>query len=137
MNTAIIANKIIDPSKLKLVEYLSIPKAFRPKTLKNFAKELGISEPTIHSWKNDPDIVDLTMNNVSKRFSDFVPDIVNALKDQAIAGSVPAIKLFLEYVTGAEFKGRQKEIYDNQRYEEEVSEEEVKRILAKLKNKKI
>ena len=126
-------NKTIDANKVKLAEFLSTPRAFRPMTLKSFARELGVSEPTIHSWKRDPDVVRLSMNKIGENFSRYIPDVVESLKDQAMAGNVNAAKIFLDYVVGKEFEQGSEE-QGNQDY---PTIEEVRDVIDKVKSKRI
>jgi len=126
-------NKTIDANKVKLAEFLSTPRAFRPMTLKSFARELGVSEPTIHSWKRDPDVIRLSMNKIGENFSRYIPDVVESLKDQAVAGNVNAAKIFLDYVVGKEFEQGSEE-QGNQDY---PTIEEVRDVIDKVKSKRI
>lgn len=91
--------EILDANKLKLVEYLSLPKAMRPMSLKAFAGQiLGVSEPTIHAWKKETAVVMSVRKTIENRFADDIPDVLLALKNNAIAGNPRAARLFLEYV---------------------------------------
>jgi len=92
-------NQILDANKLKLVEYLSLPKAHRSMSLKAFARQiLGISEPTIHAWKKEAAVVMSVKRTIENRFADDIPDVLLALKNNAIAGNPRAARLFLDYV---------------------------------------
>ena len=92
-------NQLLDANKLKLVEYLSLPKAHRPMPLKAFAKQvLGVSEPTIHAWKKEPAVVLSVRKTIENRFADDIPDVLLALKNNALAGNPRAARLFLDYV---------------------------------------
>lgn len=94
-------SKTMDANKLKLVEYLALPKAFRPMTLRMFAKEiLGVSEPTVHAWKKDQDVILSVRKTIENKFIDDIPDVLMALRNSAIAGDPKAAKLFLEYIEG-------------------------------------
>lgn len=96
---------MIDSNKAKLIQYLAIPKSLRPMSLKNFAtKELGVSEPTVHHWKKLPEVRKKVDNLIKIRFSDDIPDVVEALKNNAIAGNVKAAQVFLDYVVGDELE---------------------------------
>ena len=133
MASVVSENKTIDANKVKLAEFLSTPRAFRPMTLKSFARELGVSEPTIHSWKRDPDVVRLSMNKIGENFSRYIPDVVESLKDQAMAGNVNAAKIFLDYVVGKEFEQGSEE-QGNQDY---PTIEEVRDVIDKVKSKRV
>lgn len=91
--------KPLDANKLKLIEFLSLPKACRPMPLKRFAAEvLGVSEPTIHAWKKSPEVVLSVRKTIEQRFINDIPDVLLALRDNALAGDPKAAKLFLEYI---------------------------------------
>jgi len=91
--------RLIDANKLKLVEYLSMPKSRRPMPLKRFAVEvLGVSEPTVHAWKKSPEIVFLVNKTIENKFADDIPDVLLALRDRALAGNPKAARVFLDYV---------------------------------------
>src|SRR6056297_1699673 len=126
-------NKTIDANKEKLAEFLSTPRAFRPMTLKSFARELGVSEPTIHSWKRDPDVIRLSMNKIGENFSRYIPDVVESLKDQAMAGNVNAAKIFLDYVVGKEFEQGSEE----QSNQDHPTMKEVRDVIDKVKSKRV
>jgi|GEM_PF-6619597 len=118
----------MDANKLRLVEYLSLPKSCRPMSLKAFAKQLGISEPTIHAWKKEPDIVALVKKTIENKFIDDVPDVLLALRDSAIAGNPKAAKLFLDYVDNGSSR-------DINQPKEQKSKEEVEKEIEKLTKK--
>jgi hypothetical protein len=134
MASVVSENKTIDANKVKLAEFLSTPRAFRPMTLKSFARELGVSEPTIHSWKRDPDVIRLSMNKIGENFSRYIPDVVESLKDQAVAGNVNAAKIFLDYVVGKEFEQGEGE---KQGEQDCPTMEEVRDVIDKVKSKRV
>ena len=117
----------MDANKLKLVEYLSLPKSCRPMSLKAFAKQLGISEPTIHAWKKEQEVVLLVKKTIENKFADDIPDVLLALRDSAIAGNPKAAKLFLEYIDSPSKN------MDLPR--REISKEEAKEEIEKLTKK--
>lgn len=117
----------MDANKLKLVEYLSLPKSCRPMSLKAFAKQLGISEPTIHAWKKDREVVLSVKKTIESKFTDDIPDVLMALRDSAIAGNPKAAKLFLDYVDN--------DIQDISLPREEMSKEDVKKEIEILTKK--
>lgn len=99
MRIASATNKLMDVNKLKLVEYLALPKSCRPMSLKVFAKQvLGVSEPTVHSWKKEQAVVLLVKKTIEKSFANDIPDVLYALRKSAITGDPKAARLFLEYV---------------------------------------
>ena len=129
---------ILEPSKAMLVEYLATPKGLRSMTLKDFAiQELKISEPTIHAWKKDADIQHAVKRIIKKKFSNAIPDVVLALRDQAISGNVQAAKIFLEYVD--DWKLTHKKVNDiiNPVERTIMTKEQVQECLAEFRANKI
>lgn len=119
------ADNLMDANKLKLVDYLSLPKAMRPMTLKMFAKQvLGVSEPTVHAWKNDDDVIASVKKNIRSKFADDIPDVLMALRDNAMAGNARAAKLFLAYVADS--------IKPIDEPKKEMSVEETKREIERI-----
>lgn len=91
--------KPIDANKLKLIEYLALPKACRPMPIKRFAIEiLGVSEPTVHAWKKTSEVALSVRKSIEQKFADDIPDVLLALRDNALAGNPRAAKIFLDYV---------------------------------------
>lgn len=128
MRVATTTNELIDINKLKLVEYLSIPKAFRQMSLKIFARQvLGVSEPTVHSWKKDRNVILSVQKTIKNKFANDIPDVLMALKDNAIAGDPRSAKLFLDYVDGG--------INGVDLADVKMSREEAKKEIEKLTNK--
>jgi hypothetical protein len=75
------------------------------------------------------------MSKITENFFVHVPEVVNALKDRAVAGDVSAAKLFLDYVAGKEFcidSGGK-----NQEHQNEATREEVRGVIEKIKNKNV
>lgn len=114
----------MDANKLKLVEYLSLPKSCRPMSLKAFAGQLGISEPTIHAWKKERGVVLSVKKTIENKFADDIPDVLMALRDSAIAGNPRAAKLFLDYVSN--------DMQDDSLPREEMSKEAAKMEIEKI-----
>jgi hypothetical protein len=128
MRIASTINILIDANKLKLVEYLSLPKSCRPMPLKLFAKQvLGISEPTIHAWKKMPEVILATKKTIENKFVDDIPDVLRALRDNALAGNSRAAKLFLDYINIGD------EVVNLPR--RKFSKDEVEKEIEKLINK--
>ena len=124
---------LIDANRLKLAEYLAIPKSLRPMTLKAFAKEvLRVSEPTIHAWKKMPEVMSLVRKTIENSFADDIPDVLLALRDGAIAGNPRAAKLFLEYIDAGSDSYEEPA---NNSLKKEMTVEEAKKEIAILVKK--
>jgi len=95
--------------------------------LKAFAKQLGISEPTIHAWKKEQEVVLSVKKTIESRFVDDIPDVLLALRDSAIAGNPKAAKLFLDYVDN--------DIQDVNLPREKMSKEAAKMEIEKITKK--
>lgn len=87
----------LDPRQIELMNFVMLPKAFRPHR-KEIIARLGITEPTYYHWIRHPRFNDARREFVKQYYKDDIPDILMALKDEAIAGNPVAAKLFLEYV---------------------------------------
>ena len=121
-------NNLLEANKLKLVKYLSLPKSCRTMPLKRFAREvLGVSEPTVHAWKKDPDVVFATKKAIENNFSNDIPDVMLALRNNALSGNPRAAKIFLEYVD--------QDSEEVSRIQKRISKEEVEKEIERLTNK--
>jgi hypothetical protein len=136
MRISTTTTKPIDANKLKLIEYLALPKTCRPMSLKRFAIEiLRVSEPTVYAWKKAADVVLSVRKTIEQRFADDIPDVLLSLRDNALAGNPRAAKIFLDYVESgmqevdlpreelsrkdieAEIESLKKKFYPNNSYE--------------------
>lgn len=82
---------------IELLNIVMLPKAFRPNKWQIMAR-LEITERVYYYWIRHPKFNDARREFVKQYFKDDIPDILMALKDEAIAGNPVAAKLFLEYV---------------------------------------
>ncbi len=82
------------------VEYaknLAKPKALRQSTV-DMAKQLGVPEKSLNYWKNHPVITKIRMELTRLHFFNDVPDVMMAVKDNALRGDTRAAQLFFEMV---------------------------------------
>lgn len=93
----LVARYELEPWHLELLKYVCKPKALRPNRHFIMGK-LGIGEGTYYYWLNHPKFNEARKEFVKQYYKDDVPDVLNAMKDEAIAGNPQAAKLFLEYV---------------------------------------
>lgn len=56
------------------------------------AKELNVTEPTISTWKKEPDFIDKYKAALWKRLQDAVPDAISSLIDLATNAKNPNIR---------------------------------------------
>lgn len=80
----------------------------------------------------DDRFIRLRLGFCKQLFTDYVPDVINALKDQAISGNVRAAEIFLTWLD--EYR---KENPGNIEPELEANEQEITAVLIKIRQKKI
>lgn len=74
------------------------PKAYR-KRRASIVAELGLTDRQYYFWRIHPDIIKLKTDLSRRWFADDIPDILEAMKREAIKGDTNAAKVFLEYVS--------------------------------------
>lgn len=79
------------------LHYLMLPKALRP-TKQYIIRKFNISEKEYYYWLRHPGLNEARRRLVKQYFIDDIPDVVMAIKNEAMAGNERAAKLFLEYV---------------------------------------
>lgn len=62
------------------------------------AGEIGVNTSTLRNWRTLPDIMAAVRELTQAMFADYVPDVIMAMKNEALAGNVHAARLFLEFV---------------------------------------
>lgn len=83
--------------QLGLMEYLMLPKALRPH--RNFLMaKFGIAESTYYYCLRSQKFNAARREFTKQFYKDDIPDVLMAMKDEAISGNPVAAKLFLEYV---------------------------------------
>lgn len=83
----------------RLQQWLALPKRERrPKTIDEFARELGADPATLHRWKKLDGFADEVRKLIRDCLGDELSEIYGALKREAKAGSYQHIKLALELV---------------------------------------
>lgn len=98
MTLAVIRDcKVTDPRALQLLQYLMLPKAFRP-SRQYICGKLGICDRYYYMLLRKPEINDARRQLVKQYYQDDIPDILLALKNESLAGNERAARLFLEYV---------------------------------------
>lgn len=93
-----IANKYdLQEWQVGLLEYLMLPKALRPH--RNFLMaKFGIAESTYYYCLRNPKFNEARRDFTKQFYKDDIPDILMAMKDEAISGNERAARLFLEYI---------------------------------------
>lgn len=83
----------------RLQQWLALPKRERkPKTIDDFARELGADPATLHRWKKLDGFADEVRKLIRDYLEDELSEIYGALKREAKGGSYQHIKLALELV---------------------------------------
>lgn len=81
----------------RLLQYVMLPKAFRPNKKFILAK-LGVTEASYFYWIRSPKFNKARRDFVKQYYQDDIPDVLMAMKNEAISGNERAARLFLEYV---------------------------------------
>lgn len=85
------------PEQLQVQRWLAMPTKLRqPRTQKQLAAQLGISEEVICRWKHLPGWSDAVSEIIRVWLFDDLPDVLKELVRQAKKGSVSHQRLFLE-----------------------------------------
>lgn len=88
-------------AKRAFIKWLATPEQLRfPTTAREFAAQNHVHESTLSSWKGKLDVTAEVRRLVLADAAGEIADILASLKRVAREGSVPAIKLYLEFVLG-------------------------------------
>lgn len=98
----------LNEKKLKFLQFIMLPKALRPHRAYICAR-LDITEYQYFSWLQNKKINEARRALVKEYYKDDVPDVINAMKMEALAGNPMAAKLFLEYVDDFNKEEKKKE----------------------------
>jgi len=83
--------------QMELARIAMFPKAMRPSRFEFMGKH-NISEFQYYYWLRHPVVLRVKKILTKRYFHDDIPDILQAMRDEAISGNERAAKLFLEYV---------------------------------------
>lgn len=119
------------PWHIEFLNVLMLPKAFRP-SRNEILGRFGISEGTYYYWLRHPKLNSARREFVKQYYKDDIPDVLMAMKDEAIAGNPVAAKLFLEYVDDFNKDERTK---DPNEVNPVLQKGEVRIIIQQLTNK--
>lgn len=121
------------PEEKQFIYWTSLPKALRP-SRKEIERRLGITKPygyDVLMWHRD-DISKARLEMTKRLFLDDVPDVMMAMRDEAVAGNVAAATLFIEYIVNWSAKVQLKEP-DNK--ERDMALQEAKEVILALQKK--
>jgi len=83
--------------QIALAKIAMLPKALRPPRHETMGK-YNITKPQYYYWLSHPIVLRIKRILTKRYFSNDIPDIIQALRDEAISGNERAAKVFLEYV---------------------------------------
>lgn len=83
-----------NPAKTLAAELLALNPHL---TIQNVAKKVGVTERTVHLWKQDPNFVEAIYDRYMLEFGAEIPAVLNAMVREAKEGNVQAGRLVLEH----------------------------------------
>lgn len=116
---------------LEFIKLVMLPKAFRLSKWQIIAR-LGIVESTYYYWIRSPKFNKARRDFMRQYFQDDIPDILMAMKNEAIAGNERAARLFLEYVDEWDKDPRNA---DPNELPKAISTKEIKIVINQLQQK--
>lgn len=83
--------------QMELLEFAILPKALRPHYT-YFLGKFNITKDVYYYWLRHKRFNDARRELVRQFYKDDIPDVLMAMKDEALAGNERAARLFLEYI---------------------------------------
>lgn len=111
-------DKPLEEWQIELINVAMYPKALRPARSLTMGR-LGITRSQYDYWLRHPVILKAKAVLTKRYFQDDIPDILQAMRDEAISGNVKAAEVFLKYV-------------DEWQAEEEAQREVKKEVMTKV-----
>jgi hypothetical protein len=85
------------PEQMRYIRWRAVPKSLRePPTTSEFASLLGVSTDRLKSWERDKDVRMAIFQECQALEGDRLPEVLEALTDRAVDGSIQAMKLYLQ-----------------------------------------
>jgi hypothetical protein len=128
IRTAVVKRYQLEKWQAELVQILSMPRALRPDK-RHIMGRFSLNESGYYYWTRHPVINEARRYYTKQYFQDDVPDVLNAMKDEALAGNPAAAKLFLEYVFEANKDNDERAENENKR---DPDRDAVKTIIKNL-----
>jgi len=89
-----LANIKKNPAKTLAAELLALNPHL---TIEKVANQVGVTERTVHLWKQDPNFVEAIYDRYMLEFGTEIPAVLNAMVREAKEGNVQAGRLVLEH----------------------------------------
>ncbi len=89
-----LANIKKNPAKTLAAELLALNPHL---TIEKVANKVGVTERTVHLWKQDPNFVEAIYDRYMLEFGAEIPSVLNAMVREAKEGNVQAGRLVLEH----------------------------------------
>ena len=89
-----LANIKKNPAKTLAAELLALNPHL---TIEKVASKVGVTERTVHLWKQDPNFVEAIYDRYMLEFGSEIPSVLNAMVREAKEGNVQAGRLVLEH----------------------------------------
>jgi len=120
----------LSEKQFRLLQYAMLPKAMRPKRAFIIGK-IGITLNQYYDWLRHPKFNEARRQYTKQFYQDDVPDILMAMKHEALAGNERAARLFLEYVADWD----KKDLTDPEKQRLPIPIQEVNIIIKQLEQK--
>lgn len=121
-----------EPLKLQaFIGWIALPKAARlPKTNKELAKKIGVSQDTLTDWKRLTGFWKEVQQEQESYFRGQTADVLHALLEKAKTGRAAEVKLYLQYFDGFS----EKHVVQEVEHPNEISEERKAEIARAMQN---
>jgi hypothetical protein len=89
--------KDFTPRQYKFINWLALPRELKePKTQTEYADMIGVNKVTLSKWKQKEGFKEAVRERALTWTDDALPDVLGALIKEAVGGSAPHIKMYLD-----------------------------------------
>lgn len=120
----------IPESIVRVAKIMAMPRALRPSIMK-MCEICQIGMPMFDKWRYRPAFTGLVFRLNKDLMANHIPDIVMALKDQALCGNTKSAELFLNWVQDVRDED------PGNITDPDVTEEEVLLVVRQLRKKRV